>query len=336
MSKTESINVTLPSDLAEEFREAKLSESPSSIVSFRGCPMKWYLERYSGLPRSPSNYAASMGSFIHRILESFYNELPQYRTEKILKKTWVDAFNQVVDEKPGENGLVDEGLLKDILSALNEAAKEKDFSEDSYFEKFEKESWEFTKNIYNFDENPKTLDVVSNESWIHFYVNGIRILGRVDRTIRKADGSIHIQDYKTGKKPWDRAIHDFSYSTFTPCGIYSLASSMPEKHKMEAVDDPEIDPSKVQGVDLLYLKENMEYSFEVNSEELQKVSNIVHETTESMKTHQETGVIPANKSAKPDWGDCRFCPLSGKCPAWTGNNSAMIDAIELGRKAKEV
>ena len=82
--------------------------SYSRLTAFEDCPYGWFLKYIEGLP-SKSNFFAEYGSFIHKILQMFYdgelskNQLPLYYLDQFSKEiktmppkatTWNNYYSQ--------------------------------------------------------------------------------------------------------------------------------------------------------------------------------------------------------------------------------------------------
>jgi RecB family exonuclease len=52
--------------------------------------------------------------------------------------------------------------------------------------------------FYDLRNSEGTPQVLSTEKFFELVVNGVKVIGRIDRTDRQADGTIAIVDYKTG------------------------------------------------------------------------------------------------------------------------------------------
>lgn len=148
--------------------------SPSRITTFLACPSKylwtyvdprgkWYL-------RAKSYY--SFGTTLHKVLERFHDEGDQGVTTvgdalRIYEESWIDAGFASAEEMQEAYG---EG--KEIVqSVVNDA-------------------------IAKREEGVKTLAV---EKLLKADLGPFELIGRVDRLDERADGTIEIIDYKSGR-----------------------------------------------------------------------------------------------------------------------------------------
>lgn len=319
----------LPSDWAEELRTLNRKESPSSIRSFCGCPMRWYLERYSDLPGQPSGWPAVVGSFVHRVLEVFYTEPAEERTQELLDRVFKEAWFSI--KSNDGSGIIDEGLQSDfdILRNMDDNVD----NPGRFFGGFYKRARACVDAIIDFDgEDLSQVDVVDTERWVRMKSNGILIRGKIDRTVNHPVDGVVIHDYKTGKLPGadeEQGLCDSDGNlildqdgnpilllgdAFMAMGLYALMTS-----KGSSFDGR--DAMKVTAVQLLYLFKNVKYNVNIKEHTLQLVQTFVDHVTAEMNQVVESGKITLCKADSPDSGQCGWCPASGICPAWTGESN---------------
>lgn len=302
------IRVELPFEWSSAWAEAKRKESPSSIVSFLGCPLKWYIERYSPLPGSDDVSVFSLaGTIAHRILEVFYSEPPLRRTDRLLKEilavTW-DAIKEGNDE----DGIIDLEIINGYTTVLEQGTYSSDRQE-SFLRSIVNKA---VNNVFEFDEFPKEIEVIANEKWLRMVVNGVRINGKGDRIRRLPNGRYSIDDWKTGKvyNDDDDEITVLD-TTFLPAGLYALML-------LEMTKD-ELIPPDIESVSLLYLVHAKEFKVDITQEALATVYEVVDRTTKMMNQFVVDGALIATPTARKSDTMCKYCPIIDYCPAWTDN-----------------
>ena len=323
--------IQMPESWHKKFRAAvsqKWRESPSSIVSYIECPMKWLLERYLIEDDSEEvSYHALLGSLVHRILEVFYNEPSGMRKKKRLKKIESLTWTELIDGT--RTGIVELRLLEEWQSYLHQQTTGEGMSEgfvvrdeDEVIDEMKREVHKRIERLYDIDPVPDEIDVISNETWVRTSKNGIQVNGKIDRIAKDSDTDLEIiQDYKTGRTPFgDPDVHILE-DAFIPSGLYALMRSTISRNIS--------DSGVVQAVELLYLNESTVYEIEIVTEEIDLADNLLEAVTREMKFSLETGDIklcPA-KSSDTD-KPCRFCPVSGLCPAFADEEAEPYDELE--------
>lgn len=283
----------------------RLKESPSSIRTYLSCPLRWYLERYSDLPGEPSGFPAVVGSFVHRVLEVFYNEPSHLRTERLLTDTFRTAWEHM--KQRVDDGLIPYGLQEDFDLLVAQEAD--DASIDRLYGRFYKRSRACIEAVPEFDGDPAALDVVGNELWVVMDRRGVLVRGKIDRVVRTRTGGVVVQDWKTGRAPSEDEPVDVLSDTYVPLGLYSLM--------MSEVGSEDVPPCRVVGAQLLYLGASAKYTSRVDDDVLGKVGSLVDSVLEGMKAVRQTGRVVVQPAESPAEGQCSWCPASGICPAWT-------------------
>lgn len=295
----------------------KWNESPSSIVNYISCPMKWLLERYIIEDESQEvSHHALLGTIVHRVLEVFYSEPNGLRSKKRLLRIqeliWKELLNGT------RTGIVQTSLLEEWQLYLVQQTTGQDMApgfvaqdEDEVVATMKYEVSQRIENLYDIDPKPNNIDIVSNETWARTSRNGIKINGKIDRISRDIDSGLEvIQDYKTGRTPFGDPDINILENAFIPCGLYALMRSTISENMSES--------GIVQSVELLYLKESAIYEIEIGKEEIDLSEQLLEAVTREMKFTLESGDIklcPAETSDQD--APCRFCPVSGLCPAFT-------------------
>ncbi len=253
--------------------------------------------------KKPPNQWAVGGTLAHRALEVFYSEPPPYRSEDLLGETYDFAWESLRN-LDASDGIVSKSMVSDYEQMLENV----DGNVASFKKRFGYTYRDITMNIFGM-EDPESVEVVGNESFIHASVGRMRINGKIDRVDLNMRGQERIVDYKTGKFP-DGDISVFN-KTFLPAGIYSLA------REDEMSDD--IDARDIVGVQLMYLKDSRSASIRtLGNDVLADVEDILMMVDREMDKIGETGLLPTAPSASLDAMPCKYCPLREFCPEWEG------------------
>ncbi|MCJ7670491.1 MAG: PD-(D/E)XK nuclease family protein [Acidimicrobiia bacterium] len=158
-------------------RPMPYSLSPSSISSFKECPLAYKFSYLDRLPEPPSP-AASKGTLVHRALELMMCRPPTDRT--------IDA------------------ALADLDRARTELADDPEFSDlelsDEERAQFHAEAAELVQRYFEL-EDPTTVQPIGLELKLQADLGKVRIRGIIDRLELDADGELVVTDYKTGRVP---------------------------------------------------------------------------------------------------------------------------------------
>ncbi len=153
------------------------SLSPSSISSFKECPLAYRFSYLDRLPEPPSP-AASKGTLVHRALELMMCRPPTDRT--------VDA------------------ALADLDFARIELADDPEFADldltDEQRTQFHADAEQLVRRYFEL-EDPTTVHPIGLELKLQADLGNVRIRGIIDRLELDADGELVVTDYKTGRVP---------------------------------------------------------------------------------------------------------------------------------------
>lgn len=134
--------------------------SYSRIDCFDQCPYRWFLKYIAGETESPKFYS-SYGSFVHKLLEQFYNG--DISKEKMIIKYLFDFQKEVQGERPPEKT-----VQKYIQCGLD------------YLKQF----------------TPLPYNMIEVEMRVEFEIDGIPFVGYIDYLGEK-DGEYYIVDNKS-------------------------------------------------------------------------------------------------------------------------------------------
>jgi len=157
--------------------EKPKSLSPSSISSFKECPLAFRFSYLDRLPEPPSA-AASKGTLVHRALELLMCRPASDRT--------VDA------------------ALADLDRARAELADDPEFAlldlDDDGWAAFHGDAESLVRRYFDL-EDPTTIHPIGLELKLQADLGSVRIRGIIDRLELDADGELVVTDYKTGRVP---------------------------------------------------------------------------------------------------------------------------------------
>lgn len=156
--------------------------SPSSISTFRQCPLKFKYSKIDGLPDSATQETV-LGNFVHEVLETMYGMPPEQRTQEnaklIARELWASTWGEKASSL--------------IYS-------------DSDLNMFRWTAWWCIENLWRL-EDPFTTAPWAVEEHVEGVVGGVKLHGYIDRLFY-SDGVAKISDYKTGKTPKPRYLDD--------------------------------------------------------------------------------------------------------------------------------
>ena len=156
--------------------------SPSSMATFKQCPLKFKLSRIDGLTEPPTS-ATMLGNFVHDVLEQFYLLDPELRTQQSAR----DIARHYWDEK-WETNVATLGLT------------------DTQIREFRWSAWWCIDNLWKL-EDPSSVEPAGIEYELVGEVGGVAIKGFIDRYSVSGSGLI-VSDYKTGRKPHPKYASD--------------------------------------------------------------------------------------------------------------------------------
>jgi len=156
------------------------SLSPSSISSFKQCPLAFKFSYVHRLPEPPSPWT-SKGTLVHRALE-------------------------LLMCRPGPERTIDHALA-DLATATEELAGHPDFAEltltDAEWESFHADAAQLVHRYFEL-EDPTTVNPIGLELKLQAQLGDVRVRGIIDRLDLDADGELVVTDYKTGAVPGER------------------------------------------------------------------------------------------------------------------------------------
>lgn len=236
--------------------------SPSSISTYRECPMKFKFSRIDRIVEPPT-WHTHIGTFVHEVLEHFYQLDADERTVDAVKAMATARWNA----SDWETQVT--ALEKPLGSIID----------------FKKTAFECMTNLWKIEDPQNTeLDGMEYELWAQ--VDGVQLKGFVDRFVFGEDGKVIISDYKTGAipNPKFKTDDDKYFQLLT----YALM--------LQEADQEET--SKLQ---LLYLKHSVNHEIAVTPVKLAVARGVIVETKEAIDLACATEKFACNKTRLCDW-----------------------------------
>ena len=157
-------------------RALPYSLSPSSVSSFKECPLAFRFSYLDRLPEPPSPWA-SKGTLVHRALE-------------------------LLMCRPADDRTVD-AALADLDRARAELAEHPEFAglelSDDDWALFHLDAEALVRRYFEL-EDPTTVHPIGLELKLQAEIGPVRLRGIIDRLELDADGELVVTDYKTGPR----------------------------------------------------------------------------------------------------------------------------------------
>lgn len=256
--------------------------SPSSISTFKQCPLKFQYNKIDMIP-DPSNHWAVLGNLVHDILEEVYKLPAEMRTPEnakpIATKMWADKWGDETEK---------------VLGGFKTTYKMQTKSHAYVVNNFKRLALDCVENLWLI-EDPQNIEPTGLEYELNGEIGGVRLKGFIDR-YSQSEGktSLTVSDYKTGKTPKYDLDEKFSQLLIYAKLLINLG-----------VGD-------VDRIELLYLKEGVKLSKDVTHSEVSKLEEMIVETKSQIDERCSNGYFEPIKSNL-----CGFCNYKTICPAWS-------------------
>ena len=153
--------------------------SPTTLNDYLKCPRLYWYNHHPGLAEEPRSVAMERGGFLHEVLEDFHLQEAEWRLlESDGQKEWL--------EKVLQNHL--EGYLSRMEGTLDRKREEKQVRA-------------LLGNYIRFVTGMqpiRRLGTLALERRFHLQLDGVEIVGKIDRVNDVGDGEVEVIDYKTG------------------------------------------------------------------------------------------------------------------------------------------
>ena len=225
--------------------------------------------------QEPPTWFTHLGTFVHEVLEHFYQLEASERTVDTVRATATSRWQ----ESDWEAQVL--ALIKPMGSIAD----------------FKKAAFECMTNLWII-EDPQQTELSGMEHEVLANIDGVELKGYIDRFIIGDDGNVIISDYKTGAIPNPRFKSEDD--KFFQLLVYALM--------LQEADQEET--SKLQ---LLYLKHSANHEMTVTPVRLAVARGVIVETKELIDKACETGEFACNTSKLCDWCFHKsYCPAHTK------------------------
>ena len=236
--------------------------------------MKYKFSKIDKIPEPPT-WFTHLGTFVHEVLEHFYQLDASERTVDTVRATATSRWQ----ESDWEAQVL--ALIKPMGSIAD----------------FKKAAFECMTNLWII-EDPQQTELTGMEHEVLANIDGVELKGYIDRFIIGDDGNVIISDYKTGAIPNPRFKSEDD--KFFQLLVYALM--------LQEADQEET--SKLQ---LLYLKHSENHEMIVTPVRLAVARGVIVETKELIDKACETGEFACNTSKLCDWCFHKsYCPAHTK------------------------
>ena len=168
----------------------KMNLSATRIENYETCPLRFKMDADWNLPGEPVP-AMQFGNAVHTALKGYYDAMLANRP--LTREQFLNIFEEQLSISPFDDPHQKELYRTQGIDQLSE--------------------------FYHLRNHEPAPHVLATEKVFELVVNGVKVIGRIDRTDQLADGSIAIVDYKTGA-PRDQEDADKSLQL----SIYALAT----------------------------------------------------------------------------------------------------------------
>lgn len=165
--------------------------SPTTLNDYLKCPRLYWYNHHPGLVDEPRSVAMERGGFLHEVLEDFHAHESEWRPlESAQQRDWLEAALQRHLE----------GYLSRMEGLLDRKREEK----------------QVRSLLNNYIRAVTGLQLIRRlgtlalERRFHLQLDGVEIVGKIDRVNDVGDGEVEVVDYKTGSgKPMKYAYEAY-------------------------------------------------------------------------------------------------------------------------------
>jgi len=153
--------------------------SPTTLNDYLKCPRLYWYNHHPGLVSEPRSVLMERGGFLHEVLEDFHALEPEWRPlDAERQREWLDqTLQRHLD-----------GYLSRMEGVLDRKREEHQVRN-------------VLGNYIRFAtgmQRVRRLGTVALEKRFHLQLDGVEIVGKIDRVNDVGDGQVEVVDYKTG------------------------------------------------------------------------------------------------------------------------------------------
>jgi DNA helicase-2/ATP-dependent DNA helicase PcrA len=165
--------------------------SPTTLNNYLKCPRLYWYNHHPGLVEEPRSVAMERGGFLHEVLEDFHLHEPEWRPlASEQQREWLEA-----------------SLLKHLEPYLSRMEGVLDRKREELQVRAVLGNYIRFVTGMQVIRRLRTLDV---ERRFHLELDGVEIVGKIDRVNDVGDGEVEVVDYKTGSgKPMKYAYEQY-------------------------------------------------------------------------------------------------------------------------------
>ena len=153
--------------------------SPTTLNDYLKCPRLYWYNHHPGLVEEPRSVAMERGGFLHEVLEDFHAKEDEWRKlEPDGQRQWLEAALQ---------GHLD-GYLSRMEGVLDRKREEK---------QVRSLLGNYIRAVLGM-QFIRRLRTVAIEKRFRLQLDGVEIVGKIDRVNDVGDGEVEVVDYKTG------------------------------------------------------------------------------------------------------------------------------------------
>jgi len=188
--------------------------SPTTLNDYLKCPRLYWYNHHPGLVEEPRSVAMERGGFLHEVLEDFHAQEGAWRPlESAQQREWLEAALQRHLD----------GYLSRMEGVLDRKREEKQVRS-------------LLSNYIRFVTGLQVirrLGTLAIERRFHLQLDGVEIVGKIDRVNDVGDGEVEVVDYKTGSgKPMK-----YAYEAYFGPELYDVQLALYYLACKDGVDD---------------------------------------------------------------------------------------------------
>ena len=153
--------------------------SPTTLNDYLKCPRLYWYNHHPGLVAQPRSVLMERGGFLHEVLEDFHAQEPEWRPmDSERQREWLEqALSRHLD-----------GYLSRMEGVLDRRREE---------QQVRKVLGNYIRFVTGL-QRVRRLGTIALEKRFHLQLDGVEIVGKIDRVNDVGDGQVEVVDYKTG------------------------------------------------------------------------------------------------------------------------------------------